>query len=168
MKTKLIGAIVGVSLLTFLFVIQFKTTTTDRANPNSKLLNMHFSYQGLRSINSEMKIDTISKKIVAFVSPTCPHCHNFLRYIQHAQPSELPIFILFRDSGSDEAILDLIKSDSLSIPLFSIKPNEVTDQIKFVPTFLLVDEKNMVVNAITGAATNKLQFDMLFETLLTK
>jgi hypothetical protein len=165
MKTKLIGAIAGVGLLAFLFIIQYKTASADRANPNRELVNMHFSYNDMHGINSELKIDTLQRKIVAFVSPTCPHCINFLHYLQNAGRTDFPIIVLFRDSGSDEAILNLIKTENLSMPLFAIKPNQITAHIKFVPTFLLVDEKNLVANAITGTATNKEQFDLVLKNL---
>lgn len=93
----------------------------------------------------------IEDKMLVYLSVRCPHCLDLLKAINSSPTvfNKEQIFPIFKVTPHE--IDSFAKSNNLqNIKLYHIPNNYISKEIKSVPTFLILDEKNKIKKVYNG------------------
>jgi hypothetical protein len=140
------------SLIVYGVFTAFKQMS-DREKLSTNVKNKKFPLVTISDLNGQ-KIDSAfynsHTKMVVYLSVKCPHCLSFLKAFKAntSLPKEniLPIF------KAEIASIDSFSkaNDLTSIKLYHVDNSSITQKIKSVPAFLVLDEMNKIKQVYHG------------------
>lgn len=153
----------------FLFNITQQDINLNGSN-TSTFIGKSIKFTEVRNLNEKPIFSKISlnDSIFVLVSPTCPHCINFLKILNHLNKDDTLrsiIHPIFKNKSNTLALLNFIQVEKFNFPLYQIGKNELIDSVKTVPTFFFVED-GKVKNMIAGGINSEIELKKLINTLV--
>lgn len=111
-----------------------------------------------------------SQTLYMVISPTCPYCRNGLKILQENRrlfdslSMLMNIIPVFKEQTTIFEGQQMLADNNISLPVYRVSGCQVIQDVKFVPTFILVSN-NLVENVATGGFRDAQDLKWMLEDL---
>lgn len=161
---KILGISFGIILLlTFLF-IQLKKNEPDkeireRAN---KLIGSKIALDNLKPLSEKFCFpDSFNFKVIVFGNADCSLCEHLIKLLNNIEEEDNVRKNLVVIFPSFQEHIVMGKYNNINFPIFFMPANEVTKKIKYVPTFLLLNQDKIIVDVVQADIIVKEDLDLM-------
>ena len=171
---KYFGVSLGVIILAVFLFFQFandRTYPKEQTEEKKLLVGLPISFQSLRPLkenqHNDFYPDLRRPKLLIFTNVDCSQCEHLMRLLRKHQESTGYEDLIVAIPSFQEDIA-LAKYHDSSFPIYTMDIDEVTVKISRVPTFLFLDDCNIIRNVVQGSVMTREDLDFIINDFTEK